>query len=64
MKRAHQVIAEAVRQACLEAARQGYDSAALSGLCHEGAMEVSLDAIRALDLEKILRTAGQEGKKT
>ncbi|MGA9852925.1 MAG: acetyltransferase [Gammaproteobacteria bacterium] len=47
-------LAEVVRVACLEAAREGYESAALSGLCHEGAMEASLDAIRALDLKTIL----------
>lgn len=50
-------LAEAVRTACLKAAREGYASAALSGLCHEGAVEVSLDAIHSLDLEAVLRAA-------
>ena len=45
-----QTLAEAVRIACLKAAREGYESAAKSGLCHEGAVEGSLDAIRMLDL--------------
>ncbi len=48
-------LAEAVREACLQAAREGYASAAMSGLCHAGAVEVSLDAIRRLDLEAVLR---------
>ncbi|HVA55501.1 MAG TPA: hypothetical protein VNI53_06870 [Gammaproteobacteria bacterium] len=48
-------LAEAVRQACLKAASEGYESAALSGLCHEGAMEAALDAIRRLDMEMVLR---------
>ncbi len=48
-------IAEAVRKACIQAARQGYEQAAADGLCDEGALEVALDAIQSLDLEKLLR---------
>ncbi|MGH8402308.1 MAG: acetyltransferase [Gammaproteobacteria bacterium] len=47
-------LVEAVRAACLEAAREGYESAAVSGLCHEGAVEASLDAIRMLDLKTVV----------
>ncbi len=50
-------LTEAVRTACLKAAREGYESAALSGLCHAGAVEVSLDAIRRLDLEAVVRAS-------
>ena len=48
-------IAEAVRAACVQAARQGYERAAADGLCDEGALEVALDAIRSLDVESLLR---------
>jgi hypothetical protein len=48
-------LAEAVRDACLKAARDGYEAASLSGLCHSGAMEASLDAIQRLDLEAAVR---------
>jgi hypothetical protein len=48
-------IAEAVRAACLQAAQQGYERAAVDGLCDEGALEVALDAIRSLDIENLLR---------
>ncbi|HET7395648.1 MAG TPA: acetyltransferase [Gammaproteobacteria bacterium] len=44
----------AVRDACLAAAREGYQQAAMAGLCHEGAVEASLDAIQMLDLEALL----------
>jgi len=54
LKRDHQ-IAEAVRAACLQAAQQGYERAAADGLCDEGALEVAMDAIRALDIENLLR---------
>jgi hypothetical protein len=43
-------LAEAVRGACLEAAARGYEDAAISGLCHEGAVQASLDAIRMIEL--------------
>ena len=56
-------LAEAVRRACLEAARKGYEDAAVSGLCHEGAVELSLDAIRALDVTPLLQPDGNRGKK-
>ena len=50
-----QQIAKAIRQACVQAAQQGYERAAADGLCDEGALEVALDAIRSLDLDQILR---------
>lgn len=56
------VLAEAVRQACLDAAREALQTAAFSGLCREGAEEAALDAIRALDLEKTLHLPAR-GKK-
>ncbi|HET7922092.1 MAG TPA: acetyltransferase [Gammaproteobacteria bacterium] len=48
---ARRALAAAVRAACLEAARAGYEQAAIAGLCHEGAVEASLDAIRMLDID-------------
>jgi hypothetical protein len=47
-------LAEAVREACLKAAREGYEQAAMSGLCHEGAVEASLDAVRMLDIAALV----------
>jgi hypothetical protein len=56
-------LAEAVRAACLEAARQGYEQAAMSGLCHEGAVEASLGAVSTLDLKAVLAAMAGQGKK-
>jgi hypothetical protein len=47
-------IAQAVRDACLEAARSAYEDAATSGLCSEGAREAALSAMESLDLEALL----------
>ena len=47
-------IVEATRKACIEAALAGYESAAISGLCHEGAWENAISAIRRLDLQDII----------
>lgn len=52
-------VAEAVKTACVEAAVAGYESAGISGLCHEGALEYALDAIRMLDLDALLRKIGK-----
>lgn len=48
-------LAQVVRDACIEAARQGYEDAAISGLCEEGALEAALSAIHTLDLDAVLR---------
>ena len=45
-------IAETIREACLQAAQQGYERAAADGLCDEGALEVALDAIRSVDVDQ------------
>lgn len=55
-------LAEAVRLACVEAARKGYEEAALAGLCHEGAVEASLGAIRMLDIQTIATAAAAPKK--
>jgi len=52
-------IAEAVRRACLEAALEAYESAGFSGLCEEGRWECAVEAIRGLDLRKIVHDAAR-----
>lgn len=48
-------IAQAVRSACVLAVLEGYERAQIAGLCHEGAWEAAVDAIRMLDLNEILQ---------
>ena len=43
--------AEAVRAACLAAAREAYEDAGLRGLCAEGRWEAAIDAVEAIDLD-------------
>jgi hypothetical protein len=47
-------LAEAVREACLNAARQAYENAGISGLCEEGRWECAVAAIRSLDLQAVI----------
>lgn len=47
-------VALAVRDTCFHVAHTRYEDAGMSGLCHEGAVEVALDAIRSLDVAPIL----------
>lgn len=44
---------EAVRAACLAAARAAYEDAMMRGVCAEGALEAALGAIETLDLERL-----------
>lgn len=48
-------MAEIVRQACIDAAIQGYERARISGLCNEGAWEAAVSAVRMLDLHDALQ---------
>ncbi|MFW5943198.1 MAG: hypothetical protein ACOCXI_15445, partial [Chloroflexota bacterium] len=47
-------LAQAVRDACARAALAAYEGAAMDGLCHEGAWEVAVGAIRSLDVARIV----------
>ena len=48
-------MAEAVRQACIDAALRAYEEASLSGLCHEGRWEYAMDAMRSVDLRPLVQ---------
>lgn len=52
--KAEKQLAERVRKACIEAAREGFMDASMSGLCTEGALEAATSAIQKLDIEKIV----------
>jgi hypothetical protein len=48
-------IAELVRAACVQAAQEAYENAGISGLCEAGRWECAVGAMRALDLDALLR---------
>jgi hypothetical protein len=50
-------LARLIRDACIDAAKQGYENAAMSGLCEEGALEAAIGAIHMLDLPAAIRNA-------
>lgn len=52
-------LAEAVRAACIQAARDGYQNAAIAGLCHEGAWEAAIGAMQMLDVDAVIEHASQ-----
>ncbi|MCA9836091.1 MAG: hypothetical protein KC422_04230 [Trueperaceae bacterium] len=49
------VLADAIREACIKAALEGYEDAAISGLCHEGAWEAAISAMRKLEPDELLK---------
>ena len=53
-------LASAIRNACVQAALDGYERAQIAGLCQEGAWEVAVDAIRMLDLRTILQAMRED----
>jgi hypothetical protein len=47
-------LATAVRDACFSAAVTAYEDARIDGLCHDGAWECALAAMRTLNFESIV----------
>lgn len=47
-------LAEAVRDACLRAALAAYEDASIRGVCHEGAWECAVGAVRSLDVDALV----------
>lgn len=52
-------LARTVRQACIDAAIRAFEDAGISGLCEEGRWECAVQAMRAVDLEAIVRARGR-----
>lgn len=48
-------LAETIRTACLQAAVEAYEDAALRGLCEAGRWEAAVGALQSLDLGTIIR---------
>ncbi len=48
-------MAETIRKACIEAARDGFREASMSGLCAEGAIEAAVGAMQSLDLGQLIK---------
>jgi len=53
-------IAEAVRAACVEAARSAFEEGGYAGLCVEGRLELALDAIATVALPPLIAAAERE----
>jgi hypothetical protein len=53
-------LATAVRTACVQAALAAYEDAAMSGLCHEGAWECAVDAMRSLNVGQLVAASQKE----
>ena len=49
-------LATAVREACFAAALTAYQDARTDGLCHDGAWECAVDAMRAVRIETLAGT--------
>ena len=50
-------LASAVRDSCFSAAITAYEDAKIDGLCHDGAWECALEAMRGQDFESIITQA-------
>jgi hypothetical protein len=53
-------LANTVREACLIAAQEAYENAGMSGLCGEGRWELAMQAIKTLDLGRLICRASND----
>lgn len=56
-------LAEAVRDACVQAALRGHENAAISGLCEAGAWEAAISAMQMLDVDRVVREWNDDEEK-
>ncbi len=54
MDNKEKIKAENIREACAKEFIRAYEEAGIRGLCEDGRIEYAVDAVRSLDLEKIL----------
>lgn len=54
-------VATAVRDACVQTALTAYEAASTDGLCHEGAWECAVDAMRSLNVTALISKLVQAG---
>ena len=55
-------VAAQVRDACVRVALNAYENARMDGLCHDGAWEAAVGAMRMLDVERIVAEYGDDGR--
>lgn len=55
MEKRDQELAEKIRTKCIEAAKEGFRDASMSGLCADGAMEAAISAMQSLDLDQLIK---------
>ena len=60
MENRDQVLAQKIREKCIQAAREGFRDASISGLCAEGAMEAAISGMQKIDLTKMLNEIQNE----
>lgn len=53
-------VAEAIRDACVQAALNAYENARMDGLCHEGAWEVAVGAMQTLNVARVLEKVAEQ----
>lgn len=51
----HNEHAEKIRNACINAAKEAYEDAGIRGLCQEGRWELALDAMKHINLQKVIK---------
>ncbi|HST57651.1 MAG TPA: hypothetical protein VLK84_03115 [Longimicrobium sp.] len=52
---------ESIRRAVIAAGEAAYEDAGIQGLCAEGRWEAAVAAMRAMDLEVLVRRAANDG---
>lgn len=48
-------LAESIKQTCIRTALEGYELAAMQGLCHEGAWEAGISAMQMIDIDALIK---------
>jgi hypothetical protein len=54
------IVPERVREECVKEFIRAYEEAGIKGLCEDGRIEYAVDAVKSLDLKKIIEYLQRE----
>ncbi len=58
MKTRREALIQKVREECVKEFIRAYEEGGIKGLCEDGRIEYAVDAVRSLDLSKVLTEEG------
>lgn len=64
MEESKEIIARKIRDECIKEFVRAYEEAGIKGMCEEGRIEYAVDAVRSMDLRRIVNDEEMTSQET